>query len=454
MKIIFDNDATIVDYHKFIEKYAIPYFRRKYGMEVVNINSLEIEDVFDMKNTLIKKGYSQKDAEIESKRIIEKFWVGFRYIIYSLPGMFYKDAAKTLKKLKKQGHRIEIHSSRLKADNRGLIGKLTRALMYLQYWLNGCFISCKCFYCYQDDTLKAEGVIKRYPDIVFEDKPEMCEQLITEKIKCVCVSGKHNREVREGKYVKRLNSYKWIEVEETITSLIGTKKWNLYKEIAKSDVFYKRVLFIRQGIKKSFKPIVLNANRLKKIEDRGVIYASNHRSTLDPIIITAIINEPIRYAALARFFRGEDSIFNNSKNILLRKITAFGFKKLKFFSVERIRDDVNANNNNSIKEMIECSNIKCKIGIFPEGTTLKNTENDFGEFNDSFIRLAALTNAIIQPITIYWFTHKGKRKCIVNFGSQLEVRKDNMNEVFSIFMKCQQEQLQENRNKASEYTMR
>ena len=131
------------------------------------------------------------------------------------------------------------------------------------------------------------------------------------------------------------------------------------------------------------------------------------------------------------------------------KLTASVFKKLRYFPIERIQDNDNANNIKSIKDMIEYANIRGKVGIFPEGTTLKNHEKDFNVFNDSFIKLAALTNSVIQPISIYWFEYKGKKRSVVNFGEVIEVRKDNMNNAFSAFMKCQKELLEENRGIAN-----
>lgn len=54
MKIIFDNDATVVDYRRFVDKYATPYFKKKYSMDVVYEDKLEIEEIYDCKNVLIK----------------------------------------------------------------------------------------------------------------------------------------------------------------------------------------------------------------------------------------------------------------------------------------------------------------------------------------------------------------------------------------------------------------
>ena len=65
--------------------------------------------------------------------------------------------------------------------------------------------------------------------------------------------------------------------------------------------------------------------------------------------------------------------------------------------------------------------------------------------NIFLVKLAAITNSVIQPITIYWFNYKGKQKCVVNFGEQLEVQKNNMNRVYDEFVRCQEVLLMENK---------
>ncbi|MGN0431104.1 MAG: lysophospholipid acyltransferase family protein [Lachnospiraceae bacterium] len=448
MKIIFDNDATVVDYRRFIDKHAIPYFKKKYNMNVVYEDKLELEDIFDCKNVLIRRGYSEEGSDKQVKSILDKFWINPRYILYSVPWMFFPKAAKTLRILKKQGHHVEIHTAKMKASESNFIGRITRVLMYLQYWGNGIFIPCRNFIFYKNDEMKAVGVINSSPEIVFEDKLQIIKSLSEKGLKSICVLGKHNKSIHEDSNVRILSSFKYSEVEEVISKLLGKRKWKLCCDFAKSDIFYRKILKLRHIIKWVFRPIILNKGRLKKIDNRGIIYASNHRSTLDPIIITTVVNEPIRYAALKRFFDAEDSIFNNSKNPILCKITSRLFQKLRYFPIERICDNESANNTKSLKDMAEYANIKGKIGIFPEGTTLKNKENDFNKFENSFIKLAVSTNSMIQPISIFWFEHKGKKKCIINFGELINTEHKSISEIEDIFLECQINLLREDRDTA------
>lgn len=54
MKFIFDFDGVLTDFNRFIRENAIGYFQKKYHMPVVNPDALEIEDIFDIQNTLKK----------------------------------------------------------------------------------------------------------------------------------------------------------------------------------------------------------------------------------------------------------------------------------------------------------------------------------------------------------------------------------------------------------------
>lgn len=64
MKIVLDNDACVVDYNRFIDKHAVSYFKKKYNMDVAYKEKLELEDIFDIKNVLLERGYASERNEI------------------------------------------------------------------------------------------------------------------------------------------------------------------------------------------------------------------------------------------------------------------------------------------------------------------------------------------------------------------------------------------------------
>lgn len=68
MKIIFDFDGVLTDYNRFVQKIAIGYFRKKYHLEVINSDELEIENIFDIQNILEHSGYSAQEANVIKKK--------------------------------------------------------------------------------------------------------------------------------------------------------------------------------------------------------------------------------------------------------------------------------------------------------------------------------------------------------------------------------------------------
>lgn len=80
MKVIFDIDGTLTDFNIFIQKYAIPYFKRKYFWEIINPDELEIEDIFDICNVLMRTGISHQEAVRIKEKILNDFWVSHRFI--------------------------------------------------------------------------------------------------------------------------------------------------------------------------------------------------------------------------------------------------------------------------------------------------------------------------------------------------------------------------------------
>lgn len=145
MKIIFDNDATVTNYEKFIDKHAIPYFRNRYNLEIANPSALEIGDIFDL---------SKLFSDIQTKKIINSFWISFRFVQYTLLSRFRSGASITINRFIHQRHNVEIHTSRLKTCEYSLVGILARVFTIGQYLINGVFILPSKFHFYQNDEDK------------------------------------------------------------------------------------------------------------------------------------------------------------------------------------------------------------------------------------------------------------------------------------------------------------
>lgn len=192
---------------------------------------------------------------------------------------------------------------------------------------------------------------------------------------------------------------------------------------------------------KTFHPIILNNNNIPKNEP--IILAPNHRTTLDPFVVTAGLDNPIHWLALKRFFDGEDSIFNNSKNPVLCKTTSLLFK-----NIGAVPFDREGNNIGSIKVLINYLRMNGTIGVFPEGgTNKKPEERDINEIKISLMNLSRSTDAWIIPISIIWIPKEAKikNKVIVNFREPYKSNGMSPNEAAEIWYSSIRSGLEENK---------
>lgn len=447
MKVVFDIDGTLTNFNKFIWENAVAYFKKKYCFEVINPEELEIEDIFDICNVLVQSGSLYCEAVQEKERMLNRFWISHRFIKFLL-SRFRSGAGKYINYLKRQGVSVEIHSSRLKTCENNLLGIITRILTVWQFWLNGVFLCRRQFFFYPNDKEKVAGILKANPTIVFEDKQRVVMDLAESDKKVLCVLGLHNKLVSSSRNIEVINGFEKNDIEEKMEKLLGKTNYSCHRKEAKSAYYFGVVGKVFPLIRMYFHPIVLNSENIASDQVNSIIYASNHRSTLDPIVLESILKRNIHWVALERFFRGNDSIFNNSKNLILCNITKYLFKKLEYFPIIRKVDDSTANNIGSIINMNLFLKNGYQIGIFPEGTTKRETNQDFGKFDDLFMHLAKKNNSWIQPITILW-RQSGREKfwgkVIVNIGEPFQVGKMSIEDAMENFMKIQRKMLKENR---------
>ncbi len=438
MKIVFDTDGTLTDFNKFIKDNAYIYFKEEYGMDVVYPDKLEIEDILDMNNFFVKKySCSLEEAKKYTKKALDKFWINLpRFVKFSLLGKFRNGTSKFINECIKKGNIVEIHTSRAKTTEDNVIGEVSRKFTYLQYRLNGVNISYDSFFFYKNDNDKIRGITESNPDIAFDDKPEILSALNQNGIKTICVNGNHNKDIKENSMLRKIDNF--VDVDKVIDKLLRDKKYTISNRVYDSNVFYKKVRHIIPIILNEFKPIVLNKDDLIDVYDDGILISPNHQSTLDPLIITSVIDKNIHWAALKRFFDAEDSIFNNSKNPLLCKITSYSFKKFEYFPIERLKDNPKANNMKSLRDMSLFLKNNQYVGIFPEGTTNKDKTKDFGVFDPNFLTLAKKDNSWVQPINVLWIKELNiDNKLIINFGRPFKINDKTIDEALKMYFDIQ-----------------
>lgn len=444
-KIIFDFDGVLTDFNQFIQKNAIGFFEKKYHMKVVNSAALEIEDIFDIQNRLECSGYSvQKAAEVK-EQMLNHFWISHKFIKFSLLNRFRPGVREFINHLKNQGFIVEIHSSRSKTCEKNFVGMIARLFSIWQCQLNGIFLKKNRIFFYDNDKEKLKAILKSNAIIVFEDKPWIIEQLAEAGLNVLCVSGTHNKTVLPSKRVEVIDTFDKYGIENKMEKLLGKTSFLCHKREASSTKFFKKIIRTAFFFNLLFHPMILHPENIISEKKEGVIYAPNHRSTLDPIIVESVLKKHIHWVALARFFRGEDSIFNNNKNPVLCSITKYVFHKLEYFPIERKSDNPQANNITSLKDIDIFLKNGYKIGIFAEGTTRRAEGQDFGTFDDSFLRIARKNKSWIQPITLLWTQSSNiKSKVIVNFGKPFQVEGMSIKESMEYFMEIQKAGLREN----------
>lgn len=327
----------------------------------------------------------------------------------------------------------------IKPLKKTIIGVIARLFTKLQFINNGVVWANKKIRFFKNDDEKIKAVFEAEPDVVFDDKADIVMK-ISRKIPAICVRGRHNTCIEKCHKINILNSFTTEDVTEKLEELFG-KRMEIYNRALYSEKFFRRLSPVNKLINIYFHPYVLHKNNI--IKNNGVIYVSNHRSTLDHLVVESIIARNIHWAALARFFKAEDSIFNNNKNRILCQLTAWLFKRLELIPIERKRDNPNANNINAMRDMTAFLKAKEAVGIFPEGTTRRNAGDEFGTFDSSFFAIAKAGDGIIQPINILW--GENKSKVVINFGRAFSVDNDSIEHKMYKFMRLQKRMIEENK---------
>ena len=133
MKITFDIDGTLTNFEKFILDNQ-NYITKKYNIKLTNYDGYDIDEMYEIKDKLIERNYTEKEAENKANEIMNKFWNKF-YLKYLLTP-FRKGVKNTLNSLEKYGNEVIIITSRRKACDKNLIGFFVRMSTILKFRLS------------------------------------------------------------------------------------------------------------------------------------------------------------------------------------------------------------------------------------------------------------------------------------------------------------------------------
>ena len=147
-----------------------------------------------------------------------------------------------------------------------------------------------------------------------------------------------------------------------------------------------------------FRPKVIGK---ENIPDGGaLIFAGNHKHAVDPTMVMMSTKRIVHYMAKEELFRGLHGIL---------------FRKIGLIKIHRGKSNPQA--------VIEAENILNAggtIGIFPEGTRNKGTE-ELLKFRHGAVAIAKKTNTLIMPFAIKNKYKIFKRSVVIEFGKPIDV---------------------------------
>jgi len=206
MNIGVDVDGVLADVADYQLRIGAPYFKEKFGREIIDPDAFDVRDIF---------GCTEKERM--------KFGWGtiWTYII-RYPAR--ENASQVIRKLKDEGNRIYIIISRVYTTNPWHFGKLfpspTKGLLcllsrtILKSWLKRRGIPYDgIHYCSEHYASDKYSGCRRFSiDMMIEDKAENIIAL-SKMMKVICYDAPHNRNC-EGNNISR--AHDWDEVYELI----------------------------------------------------------------------------------------------------------------------------------------------------------------------------------------------------------------------------------------------
>ncbi|MDR1736976.1 MAG: hypothetical protein LBR85_08945 [Oscillospiraceae bacterium] len=191
MNIGIDVDGVLADVADYQLKIGTPYFKKKYGYDIVDPNAFDVTDIF---------GCTEEERRKFGWKTIWKYIIGY-------PAR--ENASQVIRELRNTGHKTFIITGRVCVTQRNLMGFLSRFI--LRNWLKRRGIPYDgIFFCDEHHSArdKTEGCKKHRIDVMIEDKPENITAL-SKVTKVICFDCAYNKAC-DGKNIVRAAS--WLEI--------------------------------------------------------------------------------------------------------------------------------------------------------------------------------------------------------------------------------------------------
>lgn len=153
-----------------------------------------------------------------------------------------------------------------------------------------------------------------------------------------------------------------------------------------------------------YRPIIINKENIPS--NGKIILAGNHISDLDCALLISSTKRVIHFLA--------------KKELHDSKI-GFFYKSMETIPVDRTKKNPDA-----INKAINVLNNECVIGIFPEGTTKKDSIYELLPFKYGTVSLASKTDSLIVPFSIVNKYKIFKKSVTICFGKPYKLKTDDL----------------------------
>lgn len=461
MKIaIFDIDDTIVKETDFMLKYAPSFLRRKYNIDahITNPTGYDLKEVYGLVKHFRQLGFDDEQAVRKADYINHDFWN--RNFVKYCRQPIKNGVRETIEQLRLNGYTIIFLSLRGKNTENSPSFKERIKLFFISRLTVAQLRRGKIYFDFirlvKNKEEKLEYIRTIKPTFVFEDRSDIIQEMPIDT-KVFCVNTLHNQKCLLGINVVRLNSFD----SQFIKSILEQNKEDELKRIKRYALLQKRFVreksirswdFIRTGLTEftysmvriigspialmKYRPIVVG---LENIPKKGpVIFAGNHRSKLDPVLIGATSPRSIHWGALLRMFQGRENLFSSTTNPILCSLSAAFITSMGAVPIARNTDaDHLKINMESIRKLCQVLIWGGATGLFPEGTLNRIPEqrNILPLKSNRVFKMAMDTGSLIVPVSVVWIPKelKIKNKVIISYGLPINGRNRTSQEVSELW---------------------
>ena len=390
MNIGIDVDGVLFPIEEYQLTEGKKFFRTK---PIVNENGYGIKEVFNC---------SVKEEVI--------FWIrktfNFNRNVVVPAGM-----AEMIQKLRSEGNKVYIVTSRALADKDNILGKIMRSELEKALKRNGIEVDGIIYTSVKNMENSKKEIIEKYNiNIMIDDKKEVVDAL-KNSTHAICYETRNNKDYSDAK-VKKVSNVE--ELEFVIATIINEYKNSRIKDLHYTEInelssdeqigyfealreAYKKEVDV-YGLEKGeaecekivgklrklcntiYRPNIIDGDKFPTGD--GIIMAANHLHSYDPLLVLA--PQMKNFHLLAKSELKDDKIFNK----LFTSIGSIFVDNSDPESRKRAKEDL-------IKAVLNGGNIM----MFPEGTR-NRTEERLLDFHMGTVSIAQITGAPIYPFAV------------------------------------------------------